>query len=1471
MKVKPKLYLNMSPQTTEEGSLAYARNMKVDDDGNLISDFGYTDITASYEEESTSEEESASEEESTPLNEYNIIGHIVGLDNKIYFFDSDDIIVEYDEITNTITKKINDVWNYGGGTISGCVTTNISGEKILTIAEYKEGEDIPLKHINLSHLDVDEIVCKQAPEVPIANLKLKKTYNKTIPNGVYVFFIRYKIRKDVYTNWFLCSRPIFGGTSEKISTFQGGLKYINIHKDSAKSFVFEIEFLNKGDDDKILNRFLEFQLGFIITHDEATDARIWKSFPTSIDDDDKIYFDYEDIEEANIDDMLLSTYELYNVKNITSFKNKLYISNYKESNFNPNIELSGGLTLSCDVYDGNKNFSREIKYNNTNYSWDNSKHYFPITGISSNDYTADFTSVSKRDVTEKECVSFDVKWQFEITQVKPELAVVYNISNDLKGQGAFDVYSERIFGNNFKQPFWVESGNSALSTVICTAGSVITDKYTVTNNNSNLHPWKNTGFTYVYGSMKDSTSGYSKSSTEVSFLQKNNSTIDAYQSREFSDAARSAIDTNIKKEIEGIEIFARCYIEFFYGTKSYKYCYQTDVEDKAYIGYYDGTYYKDRIYQEIIADTGGELKITTKNDILTGIFTILGNKIQGVDENGTMIIEDGGNTFKATSCVIHFKKYQFKCDIENILNDEHNIHKKVNVTLKTTNYISVATFVPTQGTFTFIDNMEDTEQKGTLMPLSTYQPYIHFVDSYGIITNGFKLPNTISTDTVPTHDNGYIGLKYIIEQSFVTAFSTKYKAFFISLENIGDIVINCFGYIKEGNTHIVQCLEADSLLYNLNDKISVFGYYDGSVSDVTSDAKYYSSGSSYPPLAFGNCGYIAWDSTDDYNYTKYFIKITRNKKQNSHILTKATPYIDISGTGATGTKIDDNDLFTGSYLCAVKKPDFILSSNSYVAGGDVYAADRSSYVKLTDFEGYIQPQNSITYNILSNFNLNYLSLTEDVADRLFSIGSASSGVKQVAKVLNSLTLSYIYELKSMYKDFMNKTFNPIDSDTLTQFDNTIRVSNILSEETFNNSVYTFKPTDYYNVPTDRGKIVKLFSIGNNIYVHTEDSLYKFDANQTIAASGSDINLQESEPFENGIISVFDSEYGYGGLYNKEAGCITFDSYFFYDKGSKHIFAYSGNGQIQIIDGSIYKLLTYYNPRFCYTLHDDVNHRVLFDFVTTNDKRFCLSYNYKSKSFVSFHDISLIKSFNTKNKCYSYYNGLCSLFDSSSISSTVLHELTNTLKLYGGASIQCDIFFGADEYKMQVTPFGIAVVMFPNENNREVINTIKYIANLIKAKISTYNVSDDDTSIDYDLLYNPEHPTYQADGKVKNPVALMYIITDSCVSNAINNDVDDTRRLNTVPSVTNGLLDYKGFKHDIDSWNVNFFRNVLHADNIYGYSYGDETTPENNRRSAQSLFSDKNSLVYGRYFIINFNFITNSPIKFEEIEITTNPY
>ena len=469
MKVIPKLYLNESPQTAENCSLAFARNMKIDNDGNLISDYGYEDIEA--------------------LKDYNIVGHIVGLDDKLYIFcnssENGSEIYEYDEDTKSI-KKIECGWNYNGGEISGCVTTNISGEKILSIAEYIDNDEvlIPLKHINLSFCSStdDESLYTQAPKVPMCNLTLNNTYAKTIPNGTYVFFIRYKIRKDCYTNWYLCSRPIFGGTSTKITTLQGGVQYINLHTDSAKSFIFDISFVN--DEAKALYK--GFQLGFIINHDDATDARSWKEFDMSTT---KIYFDYENIEEINIDNLLATTYEIYNVRNITNFKNKLYISNYKESNINANeTELAKHIIVSTETIDYTKDLSRTLTFNGYNLLYNNKLGYYDgfengsIQETLNNIFIFDYSCSNfyKGNTLEKDrLASFDIKWD---AANNPDVCTVHNIFNSAYDNAVFGPSIERVYGKGLIGISRITENNGLWKCII---------------DANNKHPWYDLGFTFI--------------------------------------------------------------------------------------------------------------------------------------------------------------------------------------------------------------------------------------------------------------------------------------------------------------------------------------------------------------------------------------------------------------------------------------------------------------------------------------------------------------------------------------------------------------------------------------------------------------------------------------------------------------------------------------------------------------------------------------------------------------------------------------------------------------------------------------------------------------------------------------------------------------------------------------------------------------------------------------------------------------
>ena len=79
---------------------------------------------------------------------------------------------------------------------------------------------------------------------------------------------------------------------------------------------------------------VEYQLNKAIKQKTDKKARyIWKK---------------EDGTEIEITDLTKFNYSIYNVENITSFKNKVYISNYEESNFNEyfnNIAKNVAITL----------------------------------------------------------------------------------------------------------------------------------------------------------------------------------------------------------------------------------------------------------------------------------------------------------------------------------------------------------------------------------------------------------------------------------------------------------------------------------------------------------------------------------------------------------------------------------------------------------------------------------------------------------------------------------------------------------------------------------------------------------------------------------------------------------------------------------------------------------------------------------------------------------------------------------------------------------------------------------------------------------------------------------------------------------------------------------------------------------------------------------------------------------------------
>lgn len=360
MEIIKKLSLNKDYQNVDNGSLVFAKNMRVSDDYSyLTNDYGFIDSII------------VEEGETNPLVDKSIVG-VIPCDRELVVFASDgnnSYIFRFEEINIIVNDDIKETrlnlkssfssndndtngWHYKGGVITGTYTYNVEHQLIIAFSEYDSNYKIPLKVINLDTYDnnISEDKLTPAPEVPVANLAFN-SYIKTagIPNGVYYFFIRYKISNDNYTNWF----PIGGvyyalrrentiiirhqyntkSSTEKNNVYSctevvRGIN--NVSKDSNRSFNFTLNLSNS-------TLYNECQIAYILQKENANFGRIWKSFDINNTNSITFNFDAKFKEEIGVDDLLSNSFQLYNTKHLASYEGRLYIANYEETNYNQEL------------------------------------------------------------------------------------------------------------------------------------------------------------------------------------------------------------------------------------------------------------------------------------------------------------------------------------------------------------------------------------------------------------------------------------------------------------------------------------------------------------------------------------------------------------------------------------------------------------------------------------------------------------------------------------------------------------------------------------------------------------------------------------------------------------------------------------------------------------------------------------------------------------------------------------------------------------------------------------------------------------------------------------------------------------------------------------------------------------------------------------------------------------------------------
>lgn len=370
MEIIPKLNLNRNPKDIPNNSIVAAKNMVIDDTGGYFTNEPGFNVSFECDKEpriisDTKREFYASSTKQTYDKESNswittddhageyIVG-VIPCNNEIVILTysaknaKSRIYRKYDDSYDAIEIQSN--WEYHNGIIDGTYTYNYKKELIIVIAEHDakdiEGNqiDVPLKtwnidnpNINLSH-NVEETI-------PAYNIDYN-IVNGSLNCGVYTFFIRFEIDKDNYTKWFQITDDIIvinnDSHDKPIHTFLNAdgsnTTTYNIPANNKSSYisVFQINGNKKSSKgvhliiniDKLDYSFSNYQLGYIVKHDEAVEGRIYSTF--NVDNNNILFLTNTYIQEESIDKFLENPHQFYNVGNVINYNNRLYIADYDE-------------------------------------------------------------------------------------------------------------------------------------------------------------------------------------------------------------------------------------------------------------------------------------------------------------------------------------------------------------------------------------------------------------------------------------------------------------------------------------------------------------------------------------------------------------------------------------------------------------------------------------------------------------------------------------------------------------------------------------------------------------------------------------------------------------------------------------------------------------------------------------------------------------------------------------------------------------------------------------------------------------------------------------------------------------------------------------------------------------------------------------------------------------------------------------
>lgn len=506
-------------------------------------------------------------------------------------------------------------------------------------------------------------------------------------------------------------------------------------------------------------------------------------------------------------------------------------------------------------------------------------------------------------------------------------------------------------------------------------------------------------------------------------------------------------------------------------------------------------------------------------------------------------------------------------------------------------------------------------------------------------------------------------------------------------------------------------------------------------------------------------------------------------------------------------KLEDNDNFIGGDSIAYKK-NFLI----YDEKGFVWSTSENKAV--TEINGTETAEvYGRTINTIDNSGMASLYIKNNPY-----VGNKTVYVEPI----NTLDL-YDSSLSS-YHDSIIVPFYSLNKLQLTDVkNNTILFSDVLSDESLSLKWKNIGIESYKIINSTKGDIVNLFVLGINMFIHCRQALYLLQFKDYIATTEESLQITQSSIKDISYKELLPTDKGYCGLQDKKATIIGNFGYIFYENDTNRLFRLD-NEQLIYMDYPIVQWLQKYRPYEVRFANDVERSNLIIQFkykIQNTTKIFILLYDYIINSFVSCLNNNIFwftEAYNTKNKLYLLQNSITN----------------STIKCFNDYKFEKNIFriLNQDGNLIDLTN---KISFIYNLN----YNAIKYLE-YIQFKLFKYIKKEEREGTITDNIIDFTNDPIET---IRIPFCGDYI--------RIYNENVDTGWIEIKngqdKDTYNSKDDYTMPHYNLGVWSMNLFRNIINKKLEEQYS---EIT------SKDYINADDRTRLYGNYFIIEFGFNLN---------------